>query len=505
MTNTTESSQELSQEKKIQVLKRAFEDDIQAFGEFFFPHHLQLATPPFHQDLYRLYQQFIQFLGIAAPRGHAKSTITDLVYLAWAIVHNKIAVGGPSLDFGLLISDTYTQAELFLDTVKAEFESNERLRDFYGDMVTDTWSGGRIVVAVERNPDGTPKTVVMIKAVGAGMKVRGLKWRGSRPKLALIDDLENDELVESLERREKLERWFNKALLPSIAKDGRVIMIGTILHYDSLLNKVIGKDTYQQFTKRLYRAVNERGALWPEHLDLLELEQIKSDYMKNGMAYAFYQEYQNDPVSGENRKFKLEKINYYGENEERLLSSTPINTYITIDRAYSTQKTADFTGIIVVSVDMHNNWYVRMAERFKGTEDELVDKIFDLHGYWKPRKIGMEQKAFEYTFKATLEREMRTRNTFFLVEEMKDLGTNKNVRIEGLVPRFNTGSIYLLKNQTDLIDELITFPSGRYDDLIDALAYQLDMTKPADPKGQQQQSQSKARIYGRNYRPTVTM
>lgn len=484
MTSSNQSLEELPQEKKIAVLKHAFAIDIQAFGEFFFKEHLKLATPPFHQELYKLYESEAQYVGIAAPRGHAKSTITDLVFLAWAVVHNKFT-------FGLLISDTYTQAELFLDTVKAEFESNERLREFYGDLTSDTWSGGRIVV-----------NGIMIKAVGAGMKVRGLKYRGNRPDLVLVDDLENDELVESLERREKLELWFNKALLPSMQKEGRLIMIGTILHYDSLLNKIINPELYQQFVKRLYKAITDKGALWPEHLDLLELEQIKSDYMKNGLGYVFYQEYQNDPVSGENRKFRLEKIKYYGEEQERLLSATPVNTYITIDRAYSTQKTADFTGIVVVSVDMNNNWYIRLAERFKGSEDELIEKIFDLHGYWKPRKIGIEQKAYEYTLKSTLDREMRTRNEFFLVEEVKDLGTSKNVRIEGLVPRFNTGSIYFLRNQTDLIDELITFPSGRYDDLIDALAYQLAMTKPADPKGQQQQSKPKARIYGRTYQTT---
>lgn len=475
----------LSEEKKIAILKKAFEEDIQAFGEFFFKEHLRLDTPAFHQELYALYQGNDQYLGIAAPRGHAKSTITDLVFLAWCIVHRKFT-------FGLLISDTYTQAELFLDTVKAEFESNDRLKEFYGDMTSDIWSGGRIVV-----------NGIMIKAVGAGMKVRGLKYRGNRPDLVLVDDLENDELVESLERREKLERWFNKALLPSMQKEGRLIMIGTILHYDSLLNKIIDSEKYQQFTKRLYRAVNPEGALWPEHLDLLELEKIKSEYIQSGLGYVFYQEYQNDPVSGENRKFKIEKVKYYGEEQERLLAATPINTYITYDRAYSTQKTADFTGIVVVSVDMHNNWYVRHAERFKGTEDELIDKIFDLYLYWKPRKSGMEQKAYEYTFKATLEREMRTRNTFFLMEQLKDLGVNKNVRIEGLVPRFNVGSIYFKREQTDLIDELITFPSGRYDDLIDALAYQLDMTSPADPKGQQQQTQPRARTYGKQYPTTV--
>ena len=124
-------------------------------------------------------------------------------------------------------------------------------------------------------------------------------------------------------------------------------------------------------------------------------------------------------------------------------------------------------------MDTDNNWYVVQAERFKGTEKELIDKIFDLKAYYNPVKIGIEQKAFKYTLEPALKDEMRRRNTFFLVEELKDLGKAKNVRIEGLVPRFESGSIYLRQDQADLIDELIKFPKAMHDDLIDALAYQL--------------------------------
>jgi len=35
----------------------------------------------------------------------------------------------------------------------------------------------------------------MILALGAGMKIRGLKFNQYRPELAVIDDLENTEMV----------------------------------------------------------------------------------------------------------------------------------------------------------------------------------------------------------------------------------------------------------------------------------------------------------------------
>ncbi len=446
----------MSQQDKLSLLKELFKRDLESFGQFFFKHHLKLSTPNFHRELYKLYEnEEIKRIGIAAPRSHAKSTITDLVFLAWNIVHGK-------KKFILLVSDTYSQAALFLEAVKAELESNDLLIQFYGNLVTDKWSEGEIIAGS-----------TMVKAVGAGMKVRGLKFKESRPDLIIVDDLENDEIVENLERRDKLERWFNGALVPSMDKFGRLVMIGTILHYDSLLFKVISPGRYTEFQKKLYRAINDFGPLWPEHLNMVELDKIKQDYVSKGQGYLFYQEYQNDPVSDENRKFKLEKFKY-DENEEEL-AAREMTTYITIDRAYSLAKTADSTGIIVNSVDRENNWHIRMAERFKGTEKELIDKIFGLYMYYNPVKFGIEQKAFEYTIKPALEDEMRKRNTFFLVEQLKDLGKSKVVRIEGLVPRFETGSIFIKRDQVDLIDELIKFPRSLHDDLIDALAYQLEI------------------------------
>jgi predicted phage terminase large subunit-like protein len=462
--------EEITKEQKIAVLHKVFNEDIELFGRYFFPNHLSLETPEFHKNLYKLFEnENFKRIAIAAPRGHAKSTITDLVFLAWTVVNKKA-------NFILLISDTYSQAVLFLDSLKAEFESNDKLKNFYGSLVSKNWSEGEIIV-----------NGIMIKALGAGMKLRGLKYHEWRPDLVIMDDLENDELVENKARREKLERWFNAAVIPSMQKDGKLIAIGTILHYDSLLYKLVSLDKYQQFNKSVYKAINDFGALWPEHLNLDELAKIKEEYIKQGQGYLFYQEYQNDPISDENRKFKLEKFKYLSQASELELEAKLISTFITIDRAYSTEKTADYTAIVVNKIDNQNNWHIVYAERNRLTEKELIDKIFDLKSYYNPTKIGIEQKAFKYTLEPTLKDEMRRRNIFFLVEELKDLGTGKNVRVEGLVPRFESGSIYIKKEQTDLIDELIKFPKGIHDDLIDALAYQLGIANP--PKGTTQSNQ----------------
>jgi predicted phage terminase large subunit-like protein len=445
----------ITTEEKIQAIKEIYSKDILFFGTSALENHFKKKTPEFHKEIIKeLVDENQKLIAIGAPRGHSKSTLVDLLYLLWVIINKKAK-------FVLLISDTYSQAVLFLDAVKAELEGNDLLKGLYGNLETNNWSEGEIIV-----------NGIMVKALGAGMKVRGLKFRESRPDLVIVDDLENDELVQSKERREKLERWFNGALLPSLAEDGnaKVIVIGTILHFDSLLAKLLSDKYYTNWYKKTYKAVMNGKAIWSEHLTIEQLEEKKKQYTENGQLYLFYSEYMNEPVSSENCRFPIEKFNYFTEEE---ISKKQLRTYITIDRAYSKEKTADSTGIIVNSVDNDNNWYIRQAERFKGTEKELIEKIIDLKQYYNPTKIAIEQKAFEYTIKPALDTEMRIRSEFFVVEELKDGGRNKNMRIEGLVPRFLSKSMFFKQEQTDLIDELVTFPKAVHDDLSDALAYQL--------------------------------
>lgn len=455
MTNSPALS-EISQEKRIAVLHKIFSSDIEEFGKYFFPHHLSNKTPKFHQEIYRKYQSTLQRIAIGAPRGHAKSTVTDLVYLAWALVHKKTK-------FTLVVSDTYSQSVLFLEALKAEFESNDRLKEFYGDMQSKNWSEGEIIV-----------NDIMVKALGAGMKVRGLKFRESRPDLIIADDLENDELVENKDRREKLERWFNGALVPSLAKDGRVVIVGTILHYDSLLAKILDENKYTEYDKKTYRAIMDGQALWPEHLSLEELEKIKNEYIQKGQASLFYSEYMNDPIDKESQEFKREYFLYRSKEEIEKLQT---NNFLTIDTAISQRDSADYTGFCDNSVDRENKWNLK-AWRKRITPIELIDTLFTLHRQRRYNQIGIEKTIYLQAIKPFLDEEMRKRNEFLPVVELQHNQQAKETRIRGLLPRYASKSVFHIEGEcNDLEDEMLTFPKGIHDDTLDAAAYQLQIAQ----------------------------
>lgn len=95
------------------------------------------------------------------------------------------------------------------------------------------------------------KTDIKAEAIGSGKKVRGRRHRNWRPDLIVLDDIENDENVNTPEQRRKLKNWFDKAVSKAGDTYTDIMYIGTILHYDSLLNNVLQNPRYK--TKK-YRA-----------------------------------------------------------------------------------------------------------------------------------------------------------------------------------------------------------------------------------------------------------
>ena len=462
------SEDDAEREKKRQqvlVLHKIFETDIVAYAEFVFPHHCTKPIPGFHKELYKLYMDFKKKkVAIAAPRGHAKSTVTNLIFLSWVLAYKKA-------HFVFIISNTLKQSTLHLEALKSEIGYNDKFRMLYGDLKTEKWASEEIEL----------KGQIKIFARGSGQQIRGLKYLKYRPDLIILDDLEDDELVQSADRRAALQRWLHSEVYPALdVETGRILYIGTILHYDSLLMKVLSEDMYQEWDKSLYKAIlKENEVLWPEHLDYEALMTIKNDAIKNGVGHLFYAEYQNEPRDSEDQFFKRDDWRYF---EEKDLIGLMLNTYTTADLAVSRSKQADYSVITTVSVDNDGKQYIREIRRGRWAPKEIVDQMFLANGKWSPSKFGVEDGIEWLTLKPYVEDEVLRRRIYLPLEELKHGGRSKKespTRIRGLDPLYRTHKMFHLKDAAEtklLEDELFTFPSGKYDDIIDALAYIQDIS-----------------------------
>lgn len=182
-------------------------------------------------------------------------------------------------------------------------------------------------------------------------------------------------------------------------------------------------------------------------------------------SYIYANQYQNEIIPEEDQTFKKHWLRYYTELPER------VHSFGFIDPAISEADTADYTGITVISVDTDQNWYVRYAIRERMNPTEIINRAFELCDWFQIQTLGVEDVAFQRAIIHFAHEEMKRRNRRIPVTGVKrGADRTKEMRILGLVPRFEFGTCLLKQGLHDLERELLEFPRGAHDDVIDSLA-----------------------------------
>src|SRR5690606_15264331 len=71
-----------------------------------------------------------------------------------------------------------------------------------------------------------------------------------------------------------------------------------------------------------------------------------------------------------------------------------LNVFAAVDFAFTVDRKADYTAIVVVGVDAHNNYYILDIARFRTDRvKEYFENILMLHKKWNFRKIRAEATA----------------------------------------------------------------------------------------------------------------
>lgn len=224
----------------------------------------------------------------------------------------------------------------------------------------------------------------------------------------------------------------------------------------------MGVETINGWSLVYKKAVLEDGSLlFPERLTREFLDKAR----RTMGSYLFANQYQNEIIPEGEQTFKKHWIRYYADLPDR------VNYFAFIDPAISEAATSDFTGIVVIAVDTDQNWYVPYASRQKLNPSQLIDLVFKIHDRYKCQTIGIEDVAFQRAIIHFAFEEMKRRNIRIPITGVKRGNqTTKEMRILGLVPRFEWGTLFLAQGQHDLEMELSQFPRGSHDDILDALA-----------------------------------
>jgi predicted phage terminase large subunit-like protein len=252
-----------------------------------------------------------------------------------------------------------------------------------------------------------------------------------------------------------------------------LIIIGTTWHYDDLYAWIMDKknNLYQDFAiLKLPAYEGEWGKgqlLFPKRLTWDVMKKLKEQQGE----YHFSAQYMLNPIPEANQVFKP-PFKYYEQTD---LKGIEMNKFMTIDPALTESKDADYSAIIVLGVDKDNSWYILDIWREQCLPNKLIDQIFYMDEKWKPTSIGLETVSYQKMLQYAIIDQMKTRNRYLAIKELKHSDMSKDERIRGLQPRFEVGNILFPERSANPLteyieDELQRFPRAANDDLIDALA-----------------------------------
>ena len=476
--------------------------DLALFARTFFPTVFTSEFCSFHKEVFHaLEEQTLKFKDKkyyfvrAAPRGHGKSQIISFLYPLWCICY------GYAKNI-LIVSDTAEQAAQFIMAIKDELEENELLVETYGNKQGNSiWAQSKIIT----------RDKIQVVGKGAGQKLRGIKYRQFRPDKIIVDDLENDENVETDAQRMKLLNWFQKALLPCGSNDEKVFYIGTILNYESLLNKVLTYPEYAMWDRKKYQAVIQfsKSPLWDKWEKIMRNEKDENAATKAERFYvvhkhamlkgtellweqkckdhyrdlmimrlmnpeAFDSEEQNDPISESQRDFKEDWFQYWAE------LPTITSVYIGVDPSLAKKTKSDTSAIVAVGKGDDNILYVLNASIARRKPDKIIDDLIGMCVMYRKKlvKVGIEAVQFQAFFAQECAKRAIAMNMPLPIEGINNT-LEKELRLKGLIPFVKNGTLRFHPSQTRLLNEMRRFPKGA-DDGMDALKFAIDLICPVD-------------------------
>jgi predicted phage terminase large subunit-like protein len=440
-------------------------------------------TPQFHRELWEYCCSDHSLVAIAAPRGHAKSTAVTHAYTLAAVLFRQA-------DFVVLVSDTELQAVQFLNDIKMELYENQKLRGLF--KIADIYKDAEREIRFKMGADNHQVRIMARGASGGSGSVRGFKWRGKRPNLIICDDMENDEAVSNEERRDKFRNWFYGALIPALSDTGQIRLVGTVLHFDSLLERLMPETTgdeakytvkerlkeYSLDKTRAWHSIKYRAhtdfddfedVLWPEKFNEVRLTKLRNDFVKQGISEGYAQEYLNYPIHEGDAFFRKNDFVPMAEDDFDLAKVY----YASIDFAISEKDKRSYSVITVGGVDQSGVLHIVDVIRQRMDAKQIIDEMMAVQIRYQPDLFVVEEGALKKAIGPFLKDEMLRQGIFINLHPMVPY-RDKLSRARAIQGRMRQGGVHFDKESEwfpSFEQELLRFDRGQYDDQVDSIAW----------------------------------
>lgn len=442
------------------------------FFSMYFPHYVKYEIAEFQKEIFRITEDASNKLAcIVAFRGSGKSTIVTFSYALWAIL------GVQQKKFVLIICQTQQQARQHMMNIRRELENNKLLKSDMGPFQEERggeWAMSSLVFT---------NTNARIMVASVDQSIRGVRHYQHRPDLLILDDIEDMNSCKTIEGRNKTFDWFTREVIPLGDIGTRTILVGNLLHEDSLMmrlrSKIATGDLRGVF--RWYPLLDEDGAcLWPAKFNTPE----KIEELRRGTAneLAWQQEYLLTIVSDSTRVVFPEWICYYDAIPKPDQDLYPMIA-TGVDLAVKAKETSDYTAMVTAEVHGYGEelkiYILPNPTNARLTFPDIIQNIERLHVMYKSRRkhaMYVENvQAQDYLVQLLQQKGMP-------VEGVNPGGNDKRTRIAFTSEAIRSGKVLFPREGAELlIAQLVGFGVERYDDLADAFSMMVNKTIEGRP------------------------
>lgn len=456
----------------------------------FFPERFSMPfAENVHGPIFDLIDGDSQKVAIAAPRGWGKTSIVALALMArWVLFRHT--------GFIVYINKSHDAASLQTENLRRELVTNREIKAFFGDFKARDVNKSEFDEVFSKKAWVAYDTLVWPR--GAGQQVRGVLYKNDRPGLIVIDDLEDAQKIENEEIRKGWYEWLYADVIkavPRLHKNWKIVYIDTLKHEDSVLQKLL--DSPEWDSVRLEACDDNFKSTAPHFMSDADVEREWQQHVAAGQTDVFFRELRNLPISTKDSAFQQQYFRYYNLPPERAGSGEDlkkldvevqqdrnIETVVILDPAKTVKIHSAESALVAVGIDLSSaKLYLRDCMSAKMYPDEIYDAMFGMATRLGAKVIGIEETGLAEFIKQPIKNEMFRRGQFFELVWLKPRGgtegeKGKPFRIRELVPYYRGGYIYHNASCTTikkLEQQLLMFPRSALWDLMDALAYIVEM------------------------------
>lgn len=305
---------------------------------------------------------------------------------------------------------------------------------------------------------------------------------GNRADLVVVDDpVKGRAEAESDVIRKRTIEAFDDDVKTRLKPGGSIIIIQTRWHEEDLAGSILpvgyagesglihcrdGQDweviclpaKAERADDPLHREVG--AYLWPEWFDRKHWAQFESK------PRTWASLYQQRPAPEEGDLFLKDWLRQY----EKAPARDALTVYGASDYAV-TAEGGDYTVHIVVGIDAEGRLWLLDLWRAQTSSDRWIEAFCDLVIKWKPMGWAEETGQIKASLGPFITKRQRERNAYVARETFPTRG-DKAVRAQSIRGRMALDGLMVPKNAPWLeafVSELLTFPTGRNDDQVDAL------------------------------------